>query len=129
MHCIEREDETFETCKDSFDESATIECNDRPKGSYDIRILAIPCNGIAECWDGKDEDCDEKIVILVGVVLAFLITTNIIYHYLKWCCLNWSHQNVPNPNTNDEWSFRDCVNMIGDELAIMKVSLHKKGAN
>ena len=129
MDCIEGEDETFETCKHLFSEEATINCNERPKGRYDIRDMAIPCNNITECLNGMDEKCDENNWILVGVVLAFVITTNIIYHYLKWYCLNWSQQNIPHRNTDDEWSFRDCVNMIGDELATMKVSLHKKGAN
>ena len=129
MNCIEGEDETFESCKHSFDEEATIECNDRPKDRYDIRILAIPCNDIPECMDEKDEKCDENNSILVGFILAIAILTNIIYHYLKWYCLNWSRQKVTTPNTNDDWNLKDCVNMIGDELTTMKVSLHKKGAN
>ena len=91
--------------------------------------MAIPCNNITECLNGTDEECDENNWILVGVVLALVIITNIIYHYLKWYCLNWSHQNVTTTNANDDWNFKDCVNMIGDELADMKVRLHKKGAN
>ena len=129
VHCIEGEDETFETCKHLYTEEATINCNERPKGRYDIRDMAIPCNDIAECFNGMDEECDENNWILAGVVLALAIITNAIYHYQKWYCLNWSQQNIPHRNTDDEWSFRDCVNMIGDELATMKVSLHKKGAN
>ena len=129
MHCIEGEDETFETCNHLYTEEATINCNERPKGRYDIRDMAIPCNNITECLNGMDEKCDENNWILVGFILAIVILTNIIYHYLKWYCLNWSHQNVTINNTNDEWSSRDCVSMMGDELADMKVSLHKKGAN
>ena len=126
MHCIEGEDESFETCKNFFSEEATINCNERPKGRYDIRDMAIPCNDISECLNGMDEECDENNWILVGVVLMFVITTNIIYHYLKWYRLNWSQQNVPTPNTNDEWNFKDCVSMMGDELADMKVRLQKR---
>ena len=126
VHCIEGEDETFETCKHFFDDEATIECNDRPKDHYDVRIFAIPCDNVKECWDGKDEDCDEKIMILVGVVLVLVMITNIIYHYLKWYRLDWSHQNITTPNINDVWNFKDCVTLMGDELADMKVRLQKR---
>ena len=95
-------------------------------GSYDVRILAIPCNNITECFNGMDEDCDENNWILVGFILTIVILTNIIYHYLKWYCLDWNQQNVPTPSTNDDWDIKDCVSMMGDELADMKVSLHKK---
>ena len=126
LDCIEGEDETFETCKYLFTEEANINCNERPKGHYDIRDMAIPCNGIPECMDGKDEECDENNSILIGVILTLVIITNIIYHYLKWYCLDWNQQNIPTPNTNDDWNLKDCVTMIGDELANMKVSLRKK---
>ena len=80
MHCIEGEDETFETCKHLYTEEATINCNERPEGGYDIRDMAIPWNSISECLNEVDEKCDENNSILVAVILAFVIATNIIYH-------------------------------------------------
>ena len=88
--------------------------------------MAIPCNGISECLNGMDEECDENNRILVGVVLVLVILTNITYHYLKWYCLNWIQQNVSTSNAQDGWNLKDCVTLIGDELANMKVSHPKR---
>ena len=125
VHCIEGEDEALETCRYLYPEEATIECNDRPKGRYDIRVLAIPCNGIPECWNDMDENCDENAMILFGVILALVIITNIIYHYLKWQCLDWKNQNIQISGLlDDDWILVDCSNIIGDELANMKVIIN-----
>ena len=125
VHCIEGEDEALETCRYLYPEEATIECNDRPKGHYDIRVMAIPCNGIPECLNDMDENCDENIIILFGVILALVIITNIIYHYLKWQCLDWTHQNIQTSGIlDDDWILVDCSNIMGDELANMKVIIY-----
>ena len=124
VHCIEGEDETFQTCTDEFPEEATINCNERPTG-YDIWDMAVPCNEISECVDGKDEFCDENRWILVGVVLTLIIITNIIYHYLKWYCLSWNLQTLPDACHVDEWNSVDCLEMVGDQLANMKVTQEK----
>ena len=124
VHCIEGEDETFETCKHLNPEEATIDCNERPKGRYDIKDMAIPCNDIPECADRKDENCDKNTWILVGVVLVLVISTNVIYHYLKWYKLNWNRQHISPSSIIDDWSSIDCTNMMGDELANMKVRFH-----
>ena len=121
VHCIDGEDETFENCKHIFPEEATINCNERPKDHYDVRDMAIPCNGIRECVDGKDELCEENDWILVGVVLALVIFTIIIYNYLKWYCLDWNQQNISMTVVSDGWNAEDCFDMFGDKLAVMKV--------
>ena len=51
VHCIFGEDEGIELCKSTFPETATVQCKEIDRGSYDISILATPCNGIQECSD------------------------------------------------------------------------------
>ena len=53
VHCPLAEDEDFTKCKDTFPESATIECE--YKYYEHMTILATPCNGIAECANDYDE--------------------------------------------------------------------------
>ena len=87
VHCINGEDESFETCKDTYPEEATITCiEDRPIG-YDILIKAIPCNGIKECRSEEDEECEISDNILLGtmaVTFLVLLLVSILMRYFIW---------------------------------------------
>ena len=83
--------------------------------------MAIPCNGIRECVDGRDELCEENNWIFVGVVLALVVITIIIYNYLKWYCIDWNQQTFTMSVISDAWSADNCLDMFGDKLAGMKV--------
>ena len=120
VHCVEGEDEMYETCKDVFPEEATIDCKERPNW-YDIRDMAIPCNDIRECVDGKDEDCDENKRMLFGVVFGLFVLTNVIYHYLKWYRLGWRNQTVLEGSISDKLANAKYSKLIGDDLANLKV--------
>ena len=77
------EDELFQLCKDTFPKEATIECiENRLPGTIDVTIMAIPCDGIVECHDGRDENCEEDKIILVIAVAVLFLTTICIYIYL-----------------------------------------------
>ena len=49
--CILGEDKAIELCKSTFPGTVTVQCKEIDRGSYDISILATPCNGIQECSD------------------------------------------------------------------------------
>ena len=75
FQCKQGDDEDFDLCKNDFPNNvATIECeeSDRPKDFTTI-IKAIPCNGIVECKDGRDENCDWPGWI-IWVVLVIIST-------------------------------------------------------
>ena len=123
VHCIEGEDEADETCEGLlyFPEEATIKCiEDRP--GYDITIMATPCDGIKECRDGIDEQCGENKLVLYGIVGGLVMLTGFVYHILKWYILNWENKLITNQTYDDLGS---CCNLMGDELAELKVSLSK----
>ena len=122
MHCINAEDEDFEICQheeDVFPEEATIKCIENRLG-YDIEIWAKPCDGVQDCRDGSDENCDDRKDIHYGVVIGLILLTNVIYHYLKWHCLKWSSQNILSTDSR-QISFAYNSSM-GDDLANIKVS-------
>ena len=81
-------------------------------------IMATPCDGVKECWNGLDEDCDENNVILIGVVAALVILTNCIYHYLKWYHLGWRNHIIVEETTYQKNNYRY---LLGDDLAKLKV--------
>ena len=55
VNCINAEDESFELCKETFPEGATIECKEANRTLHNITIYATACDGIMECKDGEDE--------------------------------------------------------------------------
>ena len=83
VNCVHGEDEEFELCQSTFPETATIRCQEIDRGSYnvtidrwsyDITILATPCNGIRECLDIDDEDCGESTEVLItSLVIVFIV--------------------------------------------------------
>ena len=124
VHCIFGEDEADETCKDmlSFPEEATIKCFENRPG-YNITIQAIPCDGIPECKGELDEACEEDKEILYGTVATIILVTYGIYHYLKWKYLKWNEYQASSKFVyDDEWNFINCIDLVGDDLARLKVS-------
>ena len=129
FHCLYGEDEMFEICKDTFPKEATIQCiENRLPGTIDVTIMAIPCNGILECRDRSDEDCEEDKWILATIIASVFLITVCIYFFLiferltKWkkSVIKDFHGGIP----NHEWSFSRCSEMKGNDLAKLKVCFH-----
>ena len=121
------EDEEFELCKDTFPKEATIECiENRLPGTIDVTIMAIPCDGIVECRDGRDENCEEDKLILVIAVAVLFVTTICIYLYMVFVRLPFWRKSVlrefeDGNNINSKSKPPDCSSMKGNLLAKLKV--------
>ena len=120
------EDEQFEVCRDTFPKEATIECiENRLPGTIDVTIKAIPCDGILECRDGQDENCEDDKLSLVIVTALFFLTTICIYLYLVLVRLpSWKNsvfRDFDDANIDPQSITFDCSGMKGNSLAKLKV--------
>ena len=120
------EDEQFELCKDTFAKEATIECvENRLPGTTDVTIMAVPCDGIIECRDGIDENCDGDKLILVIVTAVLFLTTLCIYLYLVFVRLPFWKNSIfwdfDAGNIDSESRPFVCSVIKGNELAKLKV--------
>ena len=101
---------------------ATVKCIEN-RLNYDIWIMATPCDGIKECRDGSDEQCDENKWNLIGIVSGLVMITVCIYNYLKWHVLNWNEDLIINmSNDAVDHDLGACSNLLGDDLAKLKVN-------
>ena len=46
MNCKYAEDESFDLCKSTFPDGATVYCLEADRPFYQIWIYAVPCDGI-----------------------------------------------------------------------------------
>ena len=135
LHCKEGEDEDFELCEDKFPEGATIQCieGDRPVG-IEITILAVPCNNVLECIDGKDEnDChgDWKhtfIPVLITIYSMFGLFS--CFYMIKKRQILYDSSHLPGEEIiietiieeyRNEFKVKNCWDLKGDQLAKLKV--------
>ena len=126
FHCLYGEDEQFELCQDTFPKEATIQCiENRLPGTIDVSIMAIPCDGILECRDGRDENCEEDKMILVVAVAMLFLTTICIYLYLVFVRLPiWKRsmfREFDDGNIDSESNPPDLSGLKGNSLAKFKV--------
>ena len=90
FQCKHGEDEDFALCKDTFPNNiATITCeeNNRPN-EYVTLIKAIPCNGIKECRDGSDENCElpfQTIWIILAIISIIMFSS---WYYVHSMAMN-----------------------------------------
>ena len=62
---------------------ATIKCEESNRTSdFTTTIKAIPCNGIIECKDGSDENCDWSSWIIWVVLTIISILMVFIWFYI-----------------------------------------------
>ena len=119
------EDEQFELCKDTFPKEATIECIENRLPGINLTIMAVPCDGIVECRDGRDEICEEDKMILVIAVAVLFLTTICIYLYLVFVRLpiwkNSVFRDFDAGIIDSESKTFDYNGMKGDKLAKLKV--------
>lgn len=128
FHCLYGEDEHFELCKDTFPKEATIQCVERRlPGTIDVTIMAIPCDGIIECRDGRDENCEEDKWILVIATTLLLLITICIYLYLVFVRLPIWKTSVflDFGDGNIDSKSDDFTRVKGDKLAKLKVIIMK----
>ena len=124
FHCLYGEDEKFETCKDTYPEEATIKCIENRAPGIDLWIKAIPCNGIRECRDGRDEECEDDKLLMYFILSGLFLLTFSIYQYLTWIKIpQWKQvvltkiQSTADDGRNPE----DCIGLKGNALANLKV--------
>lgn len=87
--------------------------------------MATPCDGIVECRDGRDENCDEDKLILVICVALLFLTTICIYLYLVFVRLPFWKRSVlldfDNGSNDSQSQYQDCSELKGNTLARLKV--------
>ena len=109
-------------CKSTFPGTVTVQCKEIDRGSYDISILATPCNGIRECSDVDDEDCDEsKEALIISLVIAFVLITALCVFIHYKTIRKYPTQNSIDLEFIDDETSKYRSNLKGNQLALIKV--------
>ena len=89
--------------------------------------MAIPCDGIVQCRDGSDENCENDKLILVIVTVVLFLTTICIYLYLVNVRLPfWKNSVFQDFDDYSKSQYHDCSDLKGNSLAKLKVLIAKK---
>ena len=100
----------------------TVQCKEIDRGSYDISILATPCNGIRECRDVDDEDCDEsKEDMIISLVIAFVLITALCVFIHYKTTTKYPPQLSNDAEFIDDETTKYRSNLKGNQLAEIKV--------
>ena len=123
---IEAEDEAFEFCqpKQTFPQGATIQCMESLRPKSNVEIMATPCDGVHECLDGSDEECGEKLKLIIYILsggLLLIIGSIWLGLYLKITKFSRGENVLDNLHAADRWEPRLCKVMKGNALAELKV--------
>ena len=126
FHCMKGEDEQFDICNSAYPEEATIECWENRQEGFDVWIKAVPCNGIKECRNGEDEDCNEDQPIFRIIIASLIIITQSVYLYLRLVKIHKWKENCLNSlgkGFQDNYKLGECHDLKGDDIAKLKVNL------
>ena len=126
FHCLYGEDEAFDTCKETFPEEATIECIEDRLPGIDLKVMAVPCNGIVECRNASDElNCeDDKLILVSATSLLFLVTICVNLYLIFVRLPQWKNsmlKDFENYHVNQVIEPSMCTELKGDDLANYKV--------
>ena len=120
FHCIYGEDESLETCRKFYPEEATIECIENRLDGINLTIMATPCNGIRECRNGIDEQCEISVVYFWSIFGGFFLLTVTVILIMK-CLTPETKKNATNEVEHTKYDSKDCSLLEGNQLAEMKV--------
>ena len=119
INCVQGEDEDWKLCKTKFkfDETATIECYQAKRGSYNLLIKATPCSG--EC---KDENCDQDWKVLSAFISFTFVVIILISSYIHFKTTNKYPTMISDaPENIDDETAKYRSGLKGDSLVQIKV--------
>ena len=122
IQCIEGDDESFELCKDTFPESATITCLESDRPFYNITIKATPCDGIVECRSGEDENCELNPPGIFYIITACLVSVIFCMWIYKYRTLMQALV-VEKTNNTVVLDSEECKKYKGIDLLKLKVDI------
>ena len=126
FHCIYGEDESLETCRKFYPEEATIECIENRLDGINLTIMATPCNGIRECRNGIDEQCEISVVYFWSIFGGFFLLTVTVILIMKCLTPETKKNATRNEVEHTKYDSKDCSLLEGNHLAEMKVIFKSK---